>query len=88
MTFRVFTSDNFDRSFSKLDNSTQKKIKKWIDNHLTGCTNPRGQGKPLKGSLSGLWRYRVGAYRLLANIQDDKIIILLVDVGHRKEIYS
>ena len=49
--------------------------------------NPRIKGKPLTGDLKGLWRYRVGDYRILAEIQDDKIVILILDIGHRSKIY-
>jgi len=45
-------------------------------------------GKPLKGNLKGVWRYRVGDYRLFADIQDDKLVIFLFEVAHRKEIYK
>ena len=49
--------------------------------------NPRIKGKALTSDLKGLWRYRVGDYRILADIQDDKIVILILDIGHRSKIY-
>ena len=49
--------------------------------------NPRIKGKVLTGDLKGLWRYRVGDYRILAEIQGDKIVILILDIGYRSKIY-
>lgn len=55
---------------------------------LDNTTEPRQNGKALQGNLKGLWRYRVGDFRIVAEIIDDKVIILVLDVGHRKEIYK
>lgn len=49
--------------------------------------NPQIKGKALTGDLKGLWRYRVSDYKILADIQDDKIVILILDIGHRSKIY-
>ncbi len=76
------------KKLSKLDPSTRKKIKKWIDNNLEGCENPRLHGKPLSGKWKGHWRYRVDDYRIIAKIEDDKIIIFVVKIDRRDEIYS
>ena len=74
------------KSFSKLDKSTQKAIQKYLNKEQLRH-KPRTFGKPLRYSLCGLWRYRVGDYRIIADIQDDALIILVIDVDHRKEIY-
>lgn len=50
--------------------------------------NPRVLGKPLSGNMDGLWRYRVGDYRILAKIEDDTFIVLVIHVGHRKNVYD
>ena len=71
----------------KMDSSTSKLIRTWIEKNLMNTENPRIKGKPLTGDLKGLWRYRVGDYRILAEIQDDKIVILILDIGHRSKIY-
>ena len=55
--------------------------------NLEGCENPRLHGKGLTANKSGQWRYRIGDYRLLAEIEDDKIRILILNVGHRSEVY-
>ncbi len=63
-------------------------IIRWIRKNLEGCTNARAHGKALTGNLAGLWRYRVGNYRLIADIQDDRLVILMLEAGHRGEIYQ
>ncbi len=76
------------KSLKKLDIQAQKIITNWVENNLLNCEEPRFFGKPLTGNFKGIWRYRIGAYRLLAKIDDDKLIIFAIDVGHRKNIYS
>ncbi len=63
-------------------------IKNWIENNLINASDPRPHGKPLKGNLQGIWRYRVGDYRLFAEIKDDQFIIEMLEFGHRREIYK
>ena len=71
----------------KLDKSVQTIILKWIKKNLVDCNNPKAHGKALVGNKKGFWRYRVGNYRLLCNIHDDVLTILVLEVGHRSEIY-
>ena len=88
MTYKIVTTDKFDKAFKKLDRQTQRIIKTWIDKNLMGCENPRIHGKGLTANRSGQWRYRVGDYRILADIRDDEIVLVLIDVGHRSRIYE
>ena len=74
-------------TIKKIDSSTSKIIRNWIEKNLINTENPRIKGKVLTGDLKGLWRYRVGDYRILAEIQDTKIVILILDIGHRSKIY-
>lgn len=76
------------KELKKLDQNTARLILGWIKKNLEGCEDPRLHGKGLTANRSGQWRYRVGDYRLLAEIQDDKIIILILHIGHRSEIYK
>lgn len=76
------------RELKKLDRYTATMIMGWIRKNLEGCTDPRQHGKGLTANRSGEWRYRVGDYRLLAEIQDNKILILILHIGHRSEIYK
>ena len=76
------------KKLSKFDAPVRKRIKNWIDKNLEGCENPRLHGKALQGDWEGHWRYRVGDYRIIAKIEDDKIIIFVVKIDKRGEIYS
>jgi mRNA interferase RelE/StbE len=72
----------------KLDKPLQKRIASFLLDRLQTIDNPRSTGKALQGKLSGLWRYRVGDFRLLCHIEDNELIILVIEIGHRKEIYK
>ena len=80
-------SDRFKREFRKLDKYTQKIIRAWIDKNLVGCENPRARGKGLTANRSGQWRYRIGDYRLICLLEDERLVILALTVGHRNEVY-
>ena len=88
MRYRVETTPRFDREFKKLDRYTQRMVKAWITKHLTNCEDPRATGKGLTSNLSGRWRYRIGDYRMICEIQDDRLVILALTVGHRSDIYD
>ncbi|PWD85329.1 type II toxin-antitoxin system RelE family toxin [Ignatzschineria cameli] len=75
------------KSLQKIDKTQALFILNWIEKNLVGCSDPRVKGKALKGNLAD-WHYRVGDYRLLCNILDREIIIEVINVGHRKEIYK
>lgn len=85
--YQIVTTDKFDKSFKKLDRHTQKIIKSWIEKNLMNCENPRLHGNGLTANRSGQWRYRVGNYKILADIQDNNIVLVPVDMGHRSRIY-
>lgn len=85
--YRIIATKNFVKSLKKMDKSVQKIIKEYIEKNLENTKNPKDKGKPLQYNKGGYWRYRVGDYRLICEINDDEIIIILVDVGHRKNIY-
>jgi len=76
------------KALKKLDKPISKRIIDWINLNLVGCENPRAHGTNLINHPKGNWRYRVGDYRIIAQIQDDKIIILVVDVDKRNDIYK
>lgn len=88
MTYTLETTSRFDKEFKKLDRYTQRMIKAWIEKNLIGCTDPRIHGKGLTANRSGQWRYRIGDYRLICSIEDSRLVILALSVGHRSEIYS
>ncbi|MGI2185340.1 type II toxin-antitoxin system RelE family toxin [Shewanella oncorhynchi] len=70
-----------------MDKQNAKRILDFLEQRIAILDDPRTSGKPLKGDLGIFWRYRVGDYRVLCDIQDDKLVILAALIGHRKEIY-
>lgn len=88
MIYQVEVTTRFEREFKKLDRYTQRMIKSWIDKNLVNCADPRQHGKALTANRSGQWRYRIGDYRLICQIQDQELIILALSVGHRREVYQ
>ncbi len=86
--FKVVLSEKAKKHLKKLDIQAASVIIAWMRKNLENCTNPRIHGKALVGNKQGQWRYRVGQYRLLAEIKDEEIIIHVVAIGHRKNIYS
>lgn len=88
MKYDVELTERFKKEFRKLDKYTQKLIRAWINKNLVGCEDPRQHGKGLTANRSGQWRYRIGDYRLICNINDGKLIILALSVGHRRDVYN
>lgn len=80
-------SDRAEKQFLRLDGAVQKQIKKFVLK-LEKLEDPRTEGKALVGNLIGFWRYRVGDYRLLCRIRDQELVIVVVEIGHRREVYD
>jgi len=87
LAWTVKLSDEAKRKLSKLDKPIQKRIATFLQTRIQNAENPRNTGKALQGKLSGLWRYRVGDYRILCRIEDNALIVLVIEIGHRKEVY-
>ena len=88
MVYEVQLSDDAKKSLKKIDRHQAKIIIAWIEKNLQGCENPRLHGKPLGHDRKGEWRYRVGSYRLIADIQDNIMTIEIINVAHRREVYE
>ena len=76
-----------EKQIKKLDRNARAAILRFLRERLQSADNPRQWGKPLQGEKGGLWRYRAGDYRLICDIQDEKITVLVLRVGHRKDDY-
>jgi mRNA interferase RelE/StbE len=88
MVWKVELSAEADRELRKLDTQHAKRILKFLHDRVARLDDPRSLGEPLHGSRFGeFWKYRVGDYRLICKIEDNRLIILFLRVGHRKEIY-
>ena len=85
MAWRVEVSDYAEKQLRKLDKPIQKRLLDWFEDRLEGCKNPRHFGEPLRGEMAGLWRYRIGDYRVICEIQDQQLVVLALAVGHRRE---
>jgi len=88
MIYHVVLTELAKKNLKKLDKYTASMILGWIRKNLEGCKNPRQHGKGLTANKTGEWRYRIGDYRVLAEINDGKIIILVLNIGHSRDIYK
>lgn len=85
--YRIEYSKKAQKQIKKLDRQIQRLLFAWIDKHLEGADNPRANGKGLTGDRANEWRYRIGNYRLICDIQDDKMVILALEFGHQRDVY-
>lgn len=87
MAWRIDFSKVADKAISKLDKPAAAKVLDELE-EISKLENPRSRGKALVGNLAGLWRYRVGDYRIVCDIEDGVLVILVVDVEHRSKVYK
>lgn len=80
--------DRARRELRKLDVKTQRDILRFLRERVAGSPDPRQFGKPLRMNLAGLWRYRIGEYRLICRIEEYRLVVLVLKVGHRREVYE
>lgn len=88
MAYKVRYEKEAQKALKKMDKFTVKIIMDWIEKNLVDTLDPRAHGKGLTANKSGFWRYRVGAYRLIADIRDNEVTILILTIGHRKDVYK
>lgn len=87
MKYHIVFSHRAVKQLKKLDKYTASLITGWLRKNIEGCSDPRQHGKGLTANRSGQWRYRIGDYRIIAEIQDDKVIVLVLAIGHKSDIY-
>lgn len=88
MTWTVEWDDAAVKELRKLDKQAQRDILRYFRERIATEEDPQRFGKPLTGDKTGLWRYRVRDYRMICHIEDDTLIVLVLRVGHRKEVYE
>ena len=88
MKYKVIFTEKAQKQLKKLDRQTSALIIGWLEKNIENCENPRAHGKSLVENKSGQWRYRVGNYRVICEIQDEKIIVLILEIAHRRDIYN
>lgn len=72
----------------KLDATIQQTILRYLRERIAVAEDPRRFGKPLRRNLAGLWRYRVEDYRLICRLEDERVVVLVLRVGHRRDVYE
>jgi mRNA interferase RelE/StbE len=77
-----------ENQLKRLDPPIRNRILDYLFDRIEGCKNPRHFGEPLKANRAGLWRYRVGDFRVICEIQDDRLVVLVIAIGHRREVYK
>ena len=85
--WRVEFDDRAAKQLFKLGSVERRRIRSFVAQHIVVDGNPRAHGKALAGDMSEYWSYRVGDYRLLARIKDDVFLVLVVEIGNRREVY-
>lgn len=86
--YTVIIEPKAQKQLKKIDPIQSKMIQKWILKNLVNCSEPCFQGKMLKGNLKNIWRYRVGQYRIFAEIDREFIVIKIIKIGHRQSVYN
>jgi mRNA interferase RelE/StbE len=88
LAWTISYTDTARKQLRKLDKQTARRLLDFMDERIAGAENPRDSGKALTGPVLGtFWRYRVGDYRIICEIQDGKLCVLVVEIGHRREVY-
>ena len=87
MSYKIEISDIVRKTLRKMDSTSRKRILSYIAGVLAKIDNPRLLGKALTGNFGEFWRYRTGNFRIICKIDDDKLIVLVVKVAHRKDVY-
>ncbi|MCL2712796.1 MAG: type II toxin-antitoxin system RelE/ParE family toxin [Methanomassiliicoccaceae archaeon] len=88
MTYNVTIERSVLKYLGKLEPAVRERIMLWIKENLEGCKDPRSTGKAMHGKYEGAWRYRIGEYRVIAEIRDKELIVIVIDIGPRKNIYK
>jgi mRNA interferase RelE/StbE len=88
MAWKVEISPTAQKQLGKLDGSIGRRVLKFLHERLEKLDDPRQIGERLTGTLSEFWRYRVGDYRLICSLEHDRLVVLVLRIGHRREIYK
>ena len=88
MTWQIKWNDSAAKELRKLDHHEQKQIIEYLHGRIASNENPRRFGAALSGDKSGLWRYRVADYRIICSLEDDIATVLVIRIGHRRDVYN
>jgi mRNA interferase RelE/StbE len=87
LAWTIDYADTARKQLLKLDKQTARRIVDFMDERIASVDDPRSTGKALSGPLGGFWRYRVGEYRVICDVQDSVLRVLVVKIGNRREVY-
>ena len=88
MPWMVDLLEDAAKTLEQMDATNRNRIRRFIRERLQGTDNPRQHGKALTGNYAGLWRYRIGDYRLVCQLQDARLVVLVVELEHRSDVYK
>jgi len=88
MKWRIEYARSVQKTLKKMDGQTREKIRTYLESRILEHDDPRTLGKELRGNLGGFWRYRVSDIRIICELQNDRLVVLVVRVGHRKNVYE
>lgn len=88
MSWTIEYAASLAKTLKSIDRSSRKRIRDFLEHRVANMDDPRVIGKPLKGKLAQLWRYRVGPYRIVCSIEPDRCVVLVLRVAHRKHVYK
>lgn len=88
MNWKIEYTETAKKALLSIDREAAKRIKRYLDTRIASNENPRRFGEALAENLAGLWKYRIGNFRVIAEIQDDNIVVLIVRIGHRSKVYG
>jgi len=88
LAWTVEFSSGAERQLGRLDPTTARRLGGYLRRLVAETTDPRERGKALTGAMTGLWRYRVGDHRLICQLLDQRLVVLVVRLGHRSRIYE
>jgi len=89
MAFRIELSADVVKQLKKLDKDTRERLIRFLKDRVQSLEDPRAIGEALRGGTLGeLWRYRVGDYRIICRIEDDRVLVLVLRIGHRSDVYK
>jgi Cytotoxic translational repressor of toxin-antitoxin stability system len=88
MSYHLEFTRDVQRSLRKMDKHQAKLIVRWLYQHVDGVEDPRSFGKGLTANRTGQWRHRIGNYRVIVEIEDSRMVVTAINIGHRRDIYD
>ncbi len=88
MVWRIDFDEAAKKELARLDRQVQVQIQRFLRERIVTDEDPRRFGEPLRANLSGLWKYRVGDYRIVAEIREEEVLVLVVRIAHRSKVYG